>query len=270
MDVEKTDIALRCADGVTLTATSWRRLEVEPDAAVVLVHGLGIDHNHHSVTTTAAALVTAGLAVVAPDTRGHGGSDGVCTLGTDEMLDVAAAVAHARTMGSPVVAVGSSMGGVAVLRYAATAVDLAGLVSVSAPATWRIFSVRSLAAAALTRTGIGRRSLRRRTGVRVSPSWAAPAPPAVVARRVTCPAAIVHGAQDRFIPPHEATRLFEQLGGPRRLDIVDGMGHGFGSAAESAIVDAVRWLLATPATLPAATTRPGPPALDRCERPSPH
>jgi uncharacterized protein len=269
VDVERADVELRCADGVTLASTTWRGRNTDPGAAVVLVHGLGIDRNDRSITATASALVDTGWAVVAPDTRGHGASDGVCTLGTDEALDVAAAVAHAKTLGVCVVAVGSSMGGVAVLRYAQTASDLAGCVIVSAPATWRVHSARSLAAAAITRTAIGRRAIHRRAGVRLSAKWGAPAAPRDVAAGVTCPAAIVHGANDRFIPPREATRLFERLGGPRRLDIVDGMHHGFGPAAQEAIVDAVCWVLATTATVPVATTMPVPPGPGRCGRSSP-
>ena len=84
------------------------------------MHGLGIDRNHRSVADTVEALLRAGFAVVAFDGRGHGASGGVCTLGTDEVGDVAAAVALASQFSPAVVAVGSSMGGVAVLRYAST------------------------------------------------------------------------------------------------------------------------------------------------------
>jgi pimeloyl-ACP methyl ester carboxylesterase len=283
VDVEQLDVELQSTDGVQLAATTWRRTEADPLAAVVLVHGFASDRTHRTVTATASALLDAGFAVVACDVRGHGGSGGICTLGTDEALDVAAATSLAGELSPTVVAVGSSMGGLAVLRDAATAPDLAGLVSVSAPATWRVHSARSLFAAAMTRTAPGRLALRR-AGVRVSPRWGAPTAPVEVAASVTCAAAIVHGAGDRFIPPREATRLFDRLGGPRRLDIVDGMDHGFGPLATSAIVDAVHWVIATtvvagPGPDPwtaghrpdrgAPTTRPGPPDPDLCAPPSP-
>jgi pimeloyl-ACP methyl ester carboxylesterase len=71
------------------------------------------------------------------------------------------------------------------------------------------------------------------------------AAPQEVATHLVCPAAIVHGSGDRFIPAREATRLHDHLGGPRRLDIVPGMGHGFDRAAVPAIVDAVRWTITT-------------------------
>jgi uncharacterized protein len=270
MNVQKADGELSSDDGISLATTTWRPRDADPVGAVVLVHGLGIDRNHRSVADTVEALLRAGFAVVAFDGRGHGASGGVCTLGTDEVHDVAAAVTLASQFSPAVVAVGSSMGGVAVLRYASTD-DVAGVVTVSAPATWRIHSARSLAAAALTRTAVGRRALLRRGGVRVSPTWTSPPEPAEVAAGVTCATAIVHGAGDRFIPPDEARRLFDRLAGPRRLDVVEGMAHGFGPLAERPIVEAVQWVVETAAvvTPAAATTTPDRPDPGRCGRSSP-
>jgi alpha-beta hydrolase superfamily lysophospholipase len=280
VDIERVEGVLSSDDGVSLATTTWCRLDIDPATAVVLVHGLGIDRNHRSVVETATALLRAGFAVLAFDGRGHGASGGVCTLGTDEVGDVAAAVTLATQLAPTVVAVGSSMGGIAVLRYASIGArgsgrcpdDIAGVVSVSAPATWRIHSARSLAAAALTRTSVGRRALLRRSGVRISPTWASPPEPADVAAAVTCATAIVHGAGDRFIPADEARRLFDRLAGPRRLDVVEGMAHGFGPLAEEPIVEAVRWILETAAVASpaAATTTPDRPDQGRCERSSPH
>jgi pimeloyl-ACP methyl ester carboxylesterase len=270
VDVDRSDGVLSSDDGVSLATTTWCQRDADPHATVVLVHGLGIDRNHRSVVKTVEALLRARFAVVAFDGRGHGASGGLCTLGTDEVGDVAAAVALATQVTPAVVAVGSSMGGIAVLRYAAIG-TLTGVVSVSAPATWRIHSARSLAAAALTRTTVGRRALLRRSGVRISPTWTSPPEPADVAAAVTCATAIVHGAGDRFIPPEEARRLFDRLAGPRRLDVVEGMAHGFGPLAERPIVEAVQWVVETAAvaTSAAATTTPDRPDPVRCERSSP-
>lgn len=236
-------VGLRSQDGLRLAATAWRARDLEPEAAVVVAHGLTVTKDHPSVIAVASGLAAEGFEVIAYDGRGHGESEGVCTLGTDEVLDVAAAVAYARRLSGAVVAVGSSMGAIAVLRYAATDPELAGVVAVSAPARWRIHSTRSLLAAAMTRTTLGRDIVRRRTGVRLAPKWTAVAAPEEVVTGLVCPAAIVHGARDRFIPAGEAARLYSRLTGPRRLDVVSGMGHGFGQAAVTAIVRAVRWTL---------------------------
>ena len=237
-------LELRSADGLRLTASTWRAADPDLEAAVVVAHGLTITKDHPSVVAVAEALAAAGFAVVAYDGRGHGGSEGLCTLGTDEVLDVAAAVTWGRAASPRVVAVGASMGAIAVLRYAATDDQLAGVVAVSAPARWRIHSVRAVLAAAMTRTGVGRRVVARRKGVRLAATWTAAPAPQDLAARVACPAAVVHGARDRFIPPSEAVRIHDRLTGPRRLDIVEGMGHGFGSGAAAAVVGAVQWAVA--------------------------
>jgi alpha-beta hydrolase superfamily lysophospholipase len=239
---------LRSEDGVGLATTMWHADDADPQAAVVVAHGLTITKDHPSVVALAEELAAQGFAVVAYDGRGHGGSDGLCTLGSDEALDVGAAVEHARTISPRVVTVGSSMGAIAVLRYGTTDPDLAGVVAVSAPARWRIHSTRALVAAAMTRTGVGRRIVRRRTGVRLAAKWTAPPAPEDLAPRLACPAVIIHGSRDRFIPVREAERLYRRLGEPRRLDIVAGMGHGFGSHATGAIVEAVRWTLSAGAS----------------------
>ena len=58
--------------------------------------------------------------VVSYDSRGHGSSSGVTTLGDAEVLDLDAAIGWARWLGADdVVTVGFSMGGSIVLRQAA-------------------------------------------------------------------------------------------------------------------------------------------------------
>ncbi|MGH9136870.1 MAG: alpha/beta hydrolase [Acidimicrobiales bacterium] len=248
-------------DGIRLAAAVWPAPTVQPPAAVVLTHGLSISKDHASVLAHASGLTEAGFGVVTYDGRGHGASGGVCTLGTEETYDVAAAVSFARSLAPLVVAVGSSMGGIAVLRYGAGGGDLDGLVTVSVPARWRIRSTRSLVAAVMTRTGLGRRFVRARTGVRLAPAWSSPSTPEQLAAHITCPAAIVHGSRDRFIPAAEARLLYERLPGRRRIDIVDGMGHGFGPRAVAAVTDAVWWAV--------QTATPARPAQGRCGPPSP-
>ncbi len=127
-------VALTAADGTRLAA---HRLAGPPDAwcTVVLVHGF-VNWSRtpaiHAFATTLADEVD----VIVPDLRGHGRSAGTCTLGRNEPLDVAAAVSAADPS-KPVVTVGVSLGGAAVLlhggRYPGS---VAGVVAVSAPATW--------------------------------------------------------------------------------------------------------------------------------------
>jgi pimeloyl-ACP methyl ester carboxylesterase len=117
--------------------------------------------------------------------------------------------------------------------------------TISSPARWRLHSPRSLVAMVMTRTGLGRDAVRLRKGVRLAPKWTPAPPPQELVGRLVCPVVVVHGSRDRLIPAGEAERLYARAGTERRLDIVPAMGHGFGSHATPAIVEAVRWTLST-------------------------
>ncbi len=216
-----------------------------PLAAVVVVHGFTAHRRDANVEQIAAALRDEGYAVVVGDLRGHGESGGTCTLGDEERFDVAAMVEEARRLDERVVVVGASMGAIAALRYAADDTGLAGVVTVSCPARWQLRTLRSALAALVTQTGIGRRFLSDRAGVRVAPTRVRADAPEAVAARVTCPLAIVHGLADRFMPALEASRLRDRAGGPRRLDLVPAMGHAFDDVGRQTILAAVAWCLAT-------------------------
>jgi alpha-beta hydrolase superfamily lysophospholipase len=241
--------ALITDDGLSLAARWWLP-EGHEHAAVVLVHGFTASKDDPQVVSVAVALRDEGYAVLSYDARGHGRSGGVCTMGDLERLDVAAAVAAARNRSRLVVTVGASMGAISVLRYAATDRDLAGVVSVSSPALWRLPSnARTIAAAALTRTRAGRRFAARRMRVRISPTWTNAEPPERLAAKLSVPLAVVHGRRDRFISPREARHLAAVA--PRaRLLLVPHMRHAFDPPAIPAVREAVGWVLrvSTPPT----------------------
>jgi len=231
-------------------AADLRRVE-RATTTVVVVHGFTANRNHSSVVAIADALELDGHSVLTYDGRGHGESDGMCTLGNDEVLDVAAAVKAATDVTAKVVVVGASMGAIAALRYAADDLDtdhdgIAGVVTVSCPARWQIRTMRTVLAAAVTQTWPGRRYLERSLGVRVAPTRMHLDSPEVLAGRVRCPLAIVHGLADRFMPALEASRLHHQVTGRRRLDLVPAMGHAFDAVGTSTILAAVSWCLNDP------------------------
>lgn len=244
-----TTLRLQSSDGVALDARAWAPAD-NPRATVVLVHGFSAGKDDPKVGATATALVDNGLAVLAVDCRGHGGSEGECTLGDLERHDVEAAVEYAAAdAGAPVVLVGASMGAIAALRYAATAATdrVAGVVTVSSPADWTLpRTPTAILAAGLTRTGLGRRVAARYLRVRVHPRWTNAAPPRALVAMLRVPLSIIHGAADRFIPAAEADVLFAaagQDGALRQLTIVPGMGHAFDAASVPAIAASVDWVL---------------------------
>jgi alpha-beta hydrolase superfamily lysophospholipase len=231
-------------DDVVLTGRQWLCADA-PRAAVVLVHGFSASADDPDVCEVAEELHADGVDVVCYDSRGHGTSEGHSTLGDLERHDVAAAVDAARERSERVVLVGASMGAIAALRYAAAVDDLAGVVSVSCPARWRLpRSVHGVLAAGITRTRLGRVVAARWMGVQVAPRWTNAEPPIALVPNVQAPVAFVHGAADRLIPASDAADLYEAANEPRRLQIVPGMGHAFVPPSVPAIRDAVEWALA--------------------------
>jgi pimeloyl-ACP methyl ester carboxylesterase len=234
-------------DGVVL------RITVRPTsglatAAVVLAHGFTATSSDPSVTAMAEMLTASGYDVVTYDARGHGDSGGLCTLGDSERHDVAAAVELARTRHDKVVLVGASMGSVAILGHAATDPTLAGVVTVSSPARWRLpRTARAMLAALATQTSLGRRLVAHRCGVRLAGPWTRPTEPIALVARLRAPLAVVHGKADRFLPAHEASELHRAATGRSRLTLVPAMGHAFDAIGLPAIVDAVAWVLRDPA-----------------------
>ena len=231
-------LTLHTADGLALAAEVWPAPEAGASGAVVvLVHGFTAHRRDPSVLAMAHELRAAGHTVVAYDMRGH---------------VVALAVAAARDLEPRVVLVGASLGAVAVLRYAVDDDDLAGVVTVSSPARWRLRTPRTVVAAGLTRTRVGRR-LARRLGARLDHRWRWTEPPDVLAARLAVPLAVVHGDDDRFMPTSEAEILHDAGAGAgghgarRRLDLVPRMGHAFCAHGLEAITEAVDWCLAATA-----------------------
>ena len=97
-------LTLHTADGLALAAEVWPAPEAGASGAVVvLVHGFTAHRRDPTVLAMAHELRAAGHTVVAYDMRGHGESEGLCTLGDRERHDVAAAVAAARDLAPRVV-----------------------------------------------------------------------------------------------------------------------------------------------------------------------
>jgi uncharacterized protein len=242
----------------TLTTTdgfelAGRRLLVDgtPQAAVVIVHGFSASASCPHVESLADALHADDFDVVTYDARGHGASQGESTLGDCEQHDVCAAVHVARERSDRVVLVGASMGAIAALRYATTDRELAGVVAVSCPAAWRLpRNARGILAAAMTRTGLGRRLTSRVVGVRVAARWTNPRPPIALVTDLRTPVTYVHGSDDPFIAARDADELFDATPEPRQIVLVPGMGHAFEALAIDPVREAVAWSLALSRTAP--------------------
>jgi uncharacterized protein len=243
---------LTTVDGVRLAAQV--QCVASPRGSVVIAHGFTASATHADVEALAAALTHARYDVITYDARGHGRSEGWCTLGDLERHDVAAAVQATNPASAPVVLVGLSMGAIAVLRHAAEPPQrdvraATGVVTVSAPARWKLpRNARGVLSAGITSTPPGRAFAARRLGVRLAPPRRRPAPPIDLITRLDVPVAVVHAIGDPFLPSSDARALYDAASEPRRLDLVPGAWHAHDDAALPVITAAVDW--ATSAVTP--------------------
>ena len=218
-------LSLVAADGVRLAGA---RLEGPPGAAatVVLVHGLA-----HSSRTPAiyafAHLLARHLHVIVLDLRGHGASGGLSSLGRDEPLDVAAAVAAARP-DLPVVTVGVSLGAAAALLHAGSLGGVAGVVAISSPGWWGSWDTPStLRVRRYAMSPAGRLVLARMLRTRIATTCeGVPDSRDVVAAISPAFTLIVHDPADHYFGREHAEALYQWAAEPKALWLEAGRGHG--------------------------------------------
>ncbi|MER6073542.1 alpha/beta fold hydrolase [Streptomyces sp. NPDC001817] len=254
---------LRTADGIPIDsvydpgAVVYETSGSDPDArrspsrdlVFVVAHGFTGDVDRPHVRRVAGVLRGYG-AVVTFSFRGHGRSGGRSTVGDQEVLDLAAAVAWARGLGHARVAtVGFSMGGSVVLRHAALgpgAVD--AVVSVSAPARWYYRGtapMRRLHWLVTRPEGrlVGRYGLRTRIHYR---EWdPVPLSPAEAVPEIApTPLLIVHGDRDGYFPLDHPRMLAEAAGDHGELWVEAGMGHAEHAADDGLLARIGEWAAA--------------------------
>lgn len=221
-------LSLRTEDGVSIQGTLLGD-HGPASPAVVLAHGLMGWHRKPRFAQFGERL-SEWFAVYAFDHRGHGASGGVSDFGGAEVADVEEVVRLARANGHrQVVSVGTSMGGIAVVRHAAILGGVDAVVAISSLAYWdwhggahpkarRNFHQR-------VGTPAGRAALRA-WGVRLPEEWVEPeSPEEVVGKIAPVPLVIVHGRNDHLFSEDHAHRLFDAAGEPKRLLLGDHFGH---------------------------------------------
>jgi len=268
----------------TLRADDGTRIEAVYDpctsddgaeTAIVVAHGFTGSVDRPAVRR-AVRTFSRYAAVVTFSFRGHGRSGGLSTVGDREVLDLAAAVAWARSLGHRrVVTVGFSMGGSVVLRHGALYADRAAdagdgggdrsvaerggrtgaraeahadaVVSVSAPARWYYRGtapMRRLHWMVTRPTGrlVGRYGFRTRIHreawdpVPLSPVGAA----ALIA---PAPLLIVHGDRDPYFPLDHPRMLAAAAGDAAELWLERGMGHAENAADETLLTRIADWVV---------------------------
>ncbi|MEU4265751.1 alpha/beta hydrolase [Streptomyces argenteolus] len=249
--------------------------EASADTAVVLAHGFTGAVDRPAVRR-AAGVFSQRAAVITFSFRGHGRSGGRSTVGDREVLDLAAAVAWARSLGHRrVVTVGFSMGGSVVLRHAAlyTAPDAQecaenelpaaermgrrvgayegrtdahtdAVVAVSAPARWYYRGTAPMRRLhwVVTRPAgrlVGRYGFRTRID---REDWdPVPLSPVEAVPLIAAPLLIVHGDRDPYFPLDHPLMLAGAAGGRAELWLERGMGHAENAADDDLLGRIADW-----------------------------
>ncbi|MFD5113892.1 alpha/beta hydrolase [Streptomyces sp. NPDC058220] len=248
---------LRTADGVLVeavyepcTAGFAGNSPAAGGTAIVVAHGFTGSVDRPAVRR-AARVFAQRAAVVTFSFRGHGRSGGRSTVGDREVLDLAAAVEWARSLGHPGVAtVGFSMGGSVALRHAAlhrgrTEARTDAVASVSAPARWYYRGtapMRRLHWVVTRPTGrfVGRYGFRTRIHDR---DWdpVPLSPVESVPLIAPTPLLVVHGDRDPYFPLDHPRML--AAAGAAELWLEPGMGHAENAADEPLLARLADWLV---------------------------
>ncbi|WWR54812.1 alpha/beta fold hydrolase [Streptomyces sp. SCSIO 30461] len=248
---------MRTADGVGVEARYEPRTATSPgdatDTAIVLAHGFTGSADRPAVRR-AAAVFARYAAVVTFSFRGHGRSGGRSTVGDREVLDLAAAVAWARSLGhSRVVTVGFSMGGSVVLRHAALfradeqtrGAHTDAVVAVSAPARWYYRGTAPMRRLHwLVSRPVGRLVGRYGFGTRIHHAEWDPVPLSpveAVPLIAPTPLLVVHGDRDPYFPLDHPRML--AAAGPCVLWLEPGMGHAENAADDELLGRIGDWLV---------------------------
>lgn len=222
-------VRLCTEDELVLTGDYYTNVSDGP--CYLLGHGFTGSAASPKLRAVAEHLHSRSASVLALNFRGHGTSEGLSTVGVDEIADVAAGLAwlRVRRPGVPVITIGFSMGASVMIRHAglSEAADSPhAVVAVSGPGRWYergTKPMRRLHTGLETR--LGRQLLRRFYNTRVGTGWdLLPVSPVEIAAHIGAPTLIVHGDADPYFGVEHARMLASCTPGAQ-LWIEPGMGH---------------------------------------------
>jgi pimeloyl-ACP methyl ester carboxylesterase len=193
---------------------------------LIYCHGL-FDHKSYWHVPRFVESLSDDLDVIAFDFRGHGDSAGRCTLGREETRDLKAVIDYARQQGyRTIVAIGTSMGGVTVLRTFGQYGGLDGIVTIGAFADANRLGFWS--------TRLGVRFFFGTEAGKTLAHWVRGThlgdlgpmdQPLDVADRVHVPLLVIHGEWDPLIEPAQALQIIDRAPEPKQLVIIPRGGH---------------------------------------------
>jgi pimeloyl-ACP methyl ester carboxylesterase len=201
----------RVLAGEDVRLLGWHcRAEGTRRGTVIYLHGTA--DNRGSAVGVIRRFTTAGLDVVAYDSRRHGSSGGdVCTYGYFEKADLRRVIDTLSP--GPVVLFGTSLGAAVALQEAAADRRVTAIIAVEVFSDLRTIA-RERAPAFLSNSTIDKafRIAKARGRFRVED-----VSPVKAARSIEVPVLLIHGAEDRDTPPNHSERVLAALAGPKRL-----------------------------------------------------
>jgi pimeloyl-ACP methyl ester carboxylesterase len=198
--------------GWSCTATTVRR------GTIVYLHGVA--DNHGSSVGAIQRFSPRGFDVVAYDSRRHGASDGsFCTYGYFEKVDLRRVIDTVPP--GPVFLLGTSLGAAVALPEAADDRRITGVVAAE------VFS--DLRTVATERAPFFLSQSMIENAIAVAEEQAQfridDVSPVDAAASIRVPVLLIHGAGDLDTVPDHSERVLEALAGPKRLILVEGVGH---------------------------------------------
>ncbi len=222
--------------GAGVALKGWRcRAGEHPRGTIIYLHGVA--DNRGSASNVIRRYTAKGFDVIAYDSRAHGDSEGsICTYGYFEKEDVRKIVD--RIEHGPIVLMGHSLGAAIAIQAAAGDQRIATVVAAETFSDLRTIA-RERAPWFLTDDIIARSFLVAEQSGRfevdaVSPERAA--------KDVHVPVLLIHGTNDRETPAAHSQRVMSALAGPKRLILVEGVGHNESLRQEKTWIEIDRWI----------------------------
>ena len=221
----------------------------KPNAAVILCHGMESSKESEKLVALGRQLSERGILTLRFDFACSGESEGKFEEITysGEVEDLRAAFDF--TLGyrpDKIGILGSSMGGTVAVLFAAEEKRVAALVTIAAPLRPEKFADWLL-------TPEEAREWRkqgfviyhgRRLNVALLDDVEKTIDVPKAARKISCPALVIHGDRDDTVPVEEGHGLYAELGGPKRLCILEGAGHRLTELPhlQTAVRESIDWL----------------------------
>ncbi len=204
--------------GVRLKAWWFRADGARRRGTVIYLHGSA--DNRGSSAGIADHFVPRGFDVISYDSRAHGQSTGdACTYGYFEKLDLSRVLDRVEV--TPIVVIGTSLGAAVALQAAARDARISAVIAVATFVDLRtVATERAPFFASKGNIDNAIQIAEESAHFRVDE-----VSPLLAALRVSVPALVIHGDNDRETPASHSRRVFEALCEPKRLIVVPGRGH---------------------------------------------